>query len=160
MTPCTGPTTNRTRGLSAPRLAVCIGAECACVRTWLTVAMYLALGLADDTTHEYDLDEEDAAWLAAHNARGPPASALTEDQLEQMISKLETLVLFDHASEAGYTPSLDDMGTLGKQPGAAAALEYWKSRRAVLKRSLLNLLKVPPAPATGHDHRVCAATLC
>ena len=71
-------------------------------------------------------------------------ATLSEEQLEQMIGKLEGLVVFEHAAEPGYTPTQEELGSLGKHPGAAAVLEYWKGRRASTNQTLLTMLKVRP----------------
>ena len=88
------------------------------------------------------MDEEDDAWLKAHNARASAANVLSEDQFEQIIGKLEALVLFEHAAEPSYTPTLDDLGPLGKHAAAAAVFDYWKARLAAVSHPLLTMLKV------------------
>jgi len=62
--------------------------------------------------------------------------------------------MFEHANEPGYTPTLDDLGPLGKHPAATAVMEYWQLRRTSLNGSLLTMLK-PETKLNDPDPFVC-----
>ena len=131
----------------------------------------------DPRAVEYDLDDEDRAWLGtAFNAGGQPR--LPADRLEAMVWRLEVAnaaatdaalaaagaLAAERSSAAAaattdHLPRPDALAVLARvaplRPAALAAVyEYWVAKRARAGRPLLRRLRAPTAAADTNPYHV------